>query len=305
LSQEQDSTSRRRLSVIIVSWNVREDLRKCLQSVFDGNAGNEYEVWVVDNASTDGTAEMVRKGFPQARLICNEANAGFAVANNQGLRVAAADYYLLLNPDTIVPAGGLGRLLDFADAHSEAGVVGAKLVHPDGRLQYSARRFPTVSAAIFRNTVLGRIFPGAASPGHYLMAEWDHSDAREVDWVSGACMLIRAKALEDVGHLDEGFFWGSEDVDYCFRMHEAGWKVTYTPEPQIVHAIGKSTSQVVIPTIIRTHHSMQRLHGKHLAHNWGSRIVIFVGIWLRAGLLIGSYVSTQALARVRGMFSRR
>ncbi len=288
-----------------MSWNVQEDLRKCLQSVLEGNAEDGLAVWVVDNASTDGTVEMLRHEFPQVKLICNETNAGFAAANNQGLKAADADYYLLLNPDTVVPEGAFAKLLQFADAQPGAGAVGPKLVNPDGGLQHSARRFPTITAAIFRNTALGRLCPGAASPSHYLMTEWDHDEAREVDWVSGACLLIRRDALEQVGYLDEGFFWGSEDVDYCFRLHQAGWLVMYNPEPIIVHAIGKSTSQVVIPTIIRTHRSMRRLYNKHLARNFLSKALVGVGVWVRAGLLIASYLTRQLLARPRRLSSKR
>lgn len=289
----------RRLCVVIVSWNVQRDLRACLDSVYSGNVGVDFEVVVIDNASSDGTVEMVRDEFPQVRLIDNDYNAGFAGGNNQGLRVVAADYYLLLNPDTVVPAHAFERLLDFADAHPEAGLVGPKLLNVDGSLQYSARRFPTVSAALFRNTAIGRWFPNASSPGHYLMTDWDHDSARQVDWLSGACLLIRHLALAEVGDLDEGFFWGSEDVDYGFRMHKAGWEVWYTPEPAIVHAIGQSTSQAVLQTIIRTHRSMRRLYAKHLARNPFSRALVSVGIWLRAGVLMVSHMNRAAVARVR------
>ena len=292
-----------RLSVIIVSWNVQDDLHRCLDSLMTGNRGEGIEVWVVDNASSDGTVQMLEKRYPQVRLICNSENRGFAAANNQGLEAADAEYYLLLNPDTIVPEGGLQTLLQFADAHPEAGAIGPQLRNPDGSLQYSARRFPTITAAIFRNTILGRLFPGAASPSRYLMTEWDHGDARQLDWVSGACMMVRGEALEQIGYLDEAFFWGSEDVDFCFRLHRAGWEVWYTPEPRVVHAIGRSTSQVVIPTIIRTHRSMRRLYAKHLARNCFSRAIVSLGISLRCGLLVCSYLTVAGITRVRGLLS--
>lgn len=299
--QEGDCGGRCRLSVIIVSWNVQDDLRCCLDSLMNGNSGEGIEVCMVDNASSDGTVQMVQEQYPQVRLIRNSENRGFAAANNQGLQASQADYYLLLNPDTVMPESGLQKLLQFADAHPRAGAIGPKLINPDGSLQYSARHFPTITAAMFRNTVLGRLFPGAASPSHYLMKDWDHRDARQVDWVSGACMMVRAEALEQIGYLDEGFFWGSEDVDLCFRLHRAGWEVWYTPEPQVVHAIGRSTSQVVIPTIVRTHRSMRRLYAKHMAHNFFSRALVSLGIWLRAGLLIGSHVAVDWITRFRGL----
>ncbi len=299
--QAEAEGKRYRLRIVIVSWNVREDLRVCLRSVSGGNRQDDYDVWVIDNASSDATVEMVREEFPQVSVVCNEENRGFAAANNQGLADADADYCLLLNPDTIVPEGGLEALLDFAEMHPKAGVIGAKLGNPDGSLQYSARRFPTVRAAIFRNTAFGRWFPGAHSPQEYLMTDWDHNDARVVDWISGACMLIRREALEAIGGLDEGCFWGSEDVDYSFRARSAGWQVMYAPEPVIVHAIGRSTSQAVVATIIRTHYGMQRLYRKHLARKPMTRSLGFVGVWLRAGLLICSHCMRLMVARVRSL----
>ena len=158
--------------------------------------------------------------------------------------------------------------------------------YPDGRLQYSARHFPTVAAALFRNTWLGRLFPRARWVQAYLMTDWDHSEVREVDWVSGAAMLVRREAHEQIGPLDEGFYWGSEDVDYGWRAHEAGWKVVYTPTPRIVHAVGRSTDQAVRRTIVNTHRSMYRLYCKHVARHQISCPLIWLGVWVRAGLLL-------------------
>lgn len=273
------------LSVIIVSWNVKEDLEKCLNSLRQNDLA--LEVIVVDNASTDGTVQMLAER-QDVTVIANEENRGFAAANNQGLAVARGEYLLLLNPDTIVPAGGLQKLVDFAEKHPEAGIIGPRLLNPDGSLQYSCRRFPTIRAAMFRHTILGRLFPHEEATRDYLMQDWDHTQAREVDWVSGAALLIRRAAYDVVGGLDEGFFWGSEDVDYAFRMHQAGWKVLYSPEPAIIHAIGRSTDKAVVPTIIRTHRSMQRLYSKHLARTFLERVLVTVGVWLRAGLLLVS-----------------
>jgi hypothetical protein len=274
------------LSIIIVSWNVRRDLEVCLRSLRD-NSDCPHEVIVVDNASADDTVQMLQ-GYPEARLIGNADNRGFAAANNQGLAVARGAWLLLLNPDTIVPPGALRALLDFAHAHPEAGVIGPRLLNSDGSLQYSCRQFPTIRAAMFRHTFLGRLFPHTQSMCDYLMCDWPHDQPREVDWLSGACMVINRRAYEQVGGLDEGFYWGSEDVDYCTRMHQAGWQVLYTPQPAITHAIGRSTDQAIIPTIIRTHRSMQRLYAKHLARNGLERLIVTIGIWLRAGLLLAT-----------------
>jgi GT2 family glycosyltransferase len=272
------------LSIIIVSWNVRRDLESCLQSL-RANAEAGAEIVVVDNASRDDTLTMLA-GYPEVRVIANDVNRGFAAANNQGLAVARGRWLLLLNPDTLMPEAGLRKLLEFADNMPLAGIIGPRLLNSDGSLQSSCRRFPTVRAALYRHTILGRLRPDAAPMRDYLMAEWDHQTPREVDWVSGACLLIRRETFAQVGPLDEGFYWGSEDVDYCFRAHRAGWQVWYTPQPAVVHAIGRSSDQAILRTIVRTHRSMQRLYTKHLARNWFTRTVVTVGIWLRAALLL-------------------
>ncbi len=278
------------VSVCIVSWNVWEDLHTCLVSLFGGGNQASFEVIVVDNNSSDGTPAQLVAKFPQVRLIVNPDNRGFAAACNQAIAVSRGRYCFLLNPDTIVPPNGLDELVRFADDYPKAGVIGPRLVYPDGSLQYSCRRFPTVSAAIFRGTFLEPLIPGAKSVRYYLMSDWDHSEARQVDWVSGAAMLIRRELLEDIGLLDEGFFWGSEDVDFCLRAHQAGWEVVYTPNPEIIHAVGHSAQQVELSTLLHTHQSMYRLYRKHWSRWWGSRWLIWLGIWLRAGVLMGQWL---------------
>jgi GT2 family glycosyltransferase len=273
------------LSVCLVSWNVWKDLRACLLSLRD-NPGLRRQTIVVDNASADETVPRLRAEFPEVEVIANADNRGFAAASNQALAAATGRYLMLLNPDTVVPPQGLEELVTFADQHPEAGIIGPQLRYPDGSLQYSARHFPTLAAALFRNTPLGRLFPKARAVQAYLMTDWDHSEVREVDWVSGAAMLIRREAYEQLGPLDERFYWGSEDVDYCWRAHKAGWQVLYTPTPRIVHAVGRSTDQAVRRTIVNTHRSMYRLYCKHLAECPLSCALIWVAVWLRAALLL-------------------
>jgi GT2 family glycosyltransferase len=275
-----------RISLCIVSWNVRDDLTACLESVGAAARGCQAETIVVDNASSDGTVERLRECFPQLRLIVNADNRGFAAATNQAMAAARGDDLLLLNPDTVLPAGGLAELVACADAHPQAGIVAPRLANPDGSLQYSCRRFPSRSAALFRHTVLGRLFPNNRWSAEYTMAGWAHDALREVDWVSGACMLVRRALYARIGPLDEGFFWGSEDVDYCYRMHQAGYKVLYTPTPVIVHAIGASASQVPVRMIVHFHRGMHRLYRKHLSRNALDLALATVGIALRALLII-------------------
>ena len=293
-----------RLSVCIVSWNVREDLLKCLDSLVAAGRGVATEIIVADNASSDGTPDAVQEDHPQVQLIRNDRNLGFAAASNQGMAASSGPFLLLLNPDTVLPEGALAELLAVAEQHPEAGIVAPKLLNPDGTLQHSCRRFPTPAAALFRHTFLGRLLPNNRWAAEYVMADWPHDEIREVDWVSGACMLVRRELYEDIGALDEGFFWGSEDVDYCLRAHKAGWKVVYLPSPAIVHRVGASSDKRPARTVIDFHRSMQRLYRKHFGRNAIDGALIWVAVWIRAGLLIGSRWARMAWARLRGLLSR-
>lgn len=288
-----------------MSWNVRDDLARCLDSLQEGARGLRTEVIVVDNASTDGSPQMVRERFPQVQVLENNFNAGFAGANVQALAIARGRYLLMLNPDTLVPPDGLAQLVAFADDHPRAGVVGPRLVYGDGRLQHSCRCFPTIAAAVFRGTWLGALFPKARAQACYLMDDWAHDEVRQVDWLSGACMMVRREAFEQVGTLDVGFYWGSEDVDFCWRMHKAGWEVVYTPQPTIVHFVGRSTDQAVLRTIVRSHRSMYRLYSKHLARTAVGRTLVWLGVWARAGLLILQYAIHWLPLRIRRAMMKR
>ncbi len=292
------------VSICIVSWNVADDLRACLASLQRQDNSPTAEIIVVDNNSSDDTMTMLENEFREVITIANPENRGFAAATNQALQRSRGRYLLMLNPDTLVPADGLSSLVQFADTHPKAGIIAPKLLNPDGSLQYSCRRLPTLTAAIFRNTLFGKLFPRARSAADYVMSEWDHDSVREVDWASGACLLIRRETYEQLGPLDEGFRWGSEDVDYCVRAHKAGWQVLYTPQPAITHAIGRSSDQAVVRTIITAHRSMYRLHAKHFARNPLIKPAIWGGLWLRAGLLIADWRVRQAISVVRAWFKR-
>lgn len=292
------------VSLCIVSWNVADDLRVCLQSLRDQQSPPRFETIVVDNASADETVEMLKRNFPEVRIVANDDNQGFAGGTNQGLRMGAGRYLMLLNPDTILPPDALATVVAVADAHPEAGIVAPKLLNTDGSLQPSCRRFPTITAALYRNTLFGRLLPRARAASRYIMEDFDHNVESEVDWVSGACMMVRREALESVGELDEGFPWGSEDVDFCLRMSQVDWVVLYTPATAIVHAIGRSSSQAVVPTIIRSHRGMYHLYAKHFARNPVSRGLVWLGVWLRAGLLIASWRVWQARVAIQSLFRR-
>jgi N-acetylglucosaminyl-diphospho-decaprenol L-rhamnosyltransferase len=269
------------LSVVIVNWNVCDLLRRCLHSIVrtgtetalgaetaplqgglevivvdnllsppGGNAEHQLglqgglEVIVVDNASSDDSVEMVQAEFPGVRLIANPDNLGFPAANNQGLAVAQGRYVLLLNPDTEVIGDALATMVAYADAHPDVGVLGPQLLNPDGSVQSSRRRFPTLAIAFFESTWLQPCAPRRVLERYYVLDRPD-DEIQEVDWVKGAALMARAEAIRQVGLMDEDFFMYSEELDWCARFRKAGWRVVYLPPARIVHHEGKSSEQVM------------------------------------------------------------
>jgi N-acetylglucosaminyl-diphospho-decaprenol L-rhamnosyltransferase len=232
------------LSVIIVNWNVRDLLRRCLHSILANLPACQLEIIVVDNGSTDGSPEMVRTEFPQVHLLANPDNRGFTGANNQGLAVARGRYVLLLNPDTEVVGDALETLVAFADVHPDVGVVGPQLLNPDGTVQSSRRRFPTLATALLESTWLQPYAPRRLLARYYVLDRPD-DEVQDVDWVTGAALMARREAVEQVGPLDEGFFMYSEELDWCRRFRAAGWRVVYLPTARVIHHEGKSSEQVL------------------------------------------------------------
>ena len=251
------------LSITICSWNTIEDLRACLQSLRDAKDEANFEVVVVDNASHDGSPDMVEKEFPEFRLLRQTTNLGFTGGHNLAIQERQGRDVALLNSDTVVHPGAVKALVEFMAAHPEYGIVGPKLLNPDGSLQYSCRRFLNPVAAAFRNTFLGRLFPNNKFTRDYLMTDLDRTNPTEVDWVSGAAMFVRKEVVDQIGVLDNNLFMYCEDVDWCKRAWLAGFKVVYYPQAVITHAIGTSTSQIANKMIVRFHRSMFRYYKKH------------------------------------------
>ncbi len=232
------------VSVIIVSWNVRGPLGDCLRALYETSSDWLREVVVVDNASDDGSADMVDANFPSVTVIRLPSNMGFPTANNIGLRRASGDWALLLNPDTRVQVGCIDRCLSAATGRSEVGVVGCKLLYPDGTLQYEcAANLPSIGDCIIETFYLHVLFPRSRVFGRALMGSWNHESDRLVPRISGAFMLIHRRVFEKVGELDNGFFMYYEDIDYCARVAEAGWKILYVASAVTVHLSGQSRRQ--------------------------------------------------------------
>ena len=265
------------LSIVIVNWNVRDLLRRCLSSLLvarrsllvdrqpatsNQQPATSIEIIVVDNGSADGSVQMVRVEFPGVRLITNADNRGFPAANNQGIGVAQGRYILLLNPDTEVVGDALATMVAFADAHPDVGIVGPQLLNPDGSVQSSRRRFPTLATGFFESTWLQGYAPRRLLERYYVLDRPDDI-VQEVDWVTGAALMARREAVEQVGPLDEGFFMYSEELDWCRRFREAGWRVVYLPTARIVHHVGKSSEQVVAARHIHFQTSKVRYFRKY------------------------------------------
>lgn len=227
------------LSIIIVNWNTRHLLAQCLDSIYSHPPICPFDVWVVDNASDDGSVDMLRECFPQVKRIENQRNNGFAVANNQAIHHSKGRYVLLLNSDTEVKSMALQGLIDFMDTHPRVGAAGARLLNPDGSLQTSCYPAPTVWREFLRLFHLN--FLNLKS--HYRMDRWDKDQPRRVEVIQGACLLLRKSALDQVGLLDEDFFMYSEDVDLCMRLANAGWHLYWVPQSEAVHYGGQSSSQ--------------------------------------------------------------
>jgi GT2 family glycosyltransferase len=232
------------LSIIIVSWNVRELLRACLLSIDRNREDYDLEVIVVDNASDDGSPVMVSELFPWVTLIRCEENVGFPRGNNIGLERANGRYFLLLNPDTEIQPYSFKLMIEYLDRHDEVGLVGPQLLNADGSVQSSRRRFPTIATAIFESSWLEPIAPKRILR-HYYVHDLPDDEPSEVDWVTGACMLTRREVLTKVGGLDEAYFMYSEELDWCRRIKDAGWQIVYLPTAQVLHHVGKSSEQAV------------------------------------------------------------
>ena len=265
-----------RLSVVFLNYNTRDLTRQALNSVLAATEGLAVEIFVVDNASVDGSADMVAEEFPQVKLICNASNVGFAAGNNVALRQVTGEYVLLINTDTIVRQDALRTMVEFLDAHPEAGACGCKILDPDGTLQLDSRRgFPTPLAAFCKMSGLSRFFPKHPLIAHYHMTYLDPEQTAEVEVLSGSCMMVRKAAMDQVGLLDEDYFMYGEDIDWCYRFHQAGWKIYYVPTTSIIHFRGESGRGVPLRILYRKSRAMSIFVNKHMARRFR-----FFPLWL-------------------------
>jgi GT2 family glycosyltransferase len=275
------------LSIIIVSYNVRDLLKRCLNSIFDFQKELSFEVTVIDNHSEDESTQMLKRDFPGINLIENHQNLGFSAACNQGMRQSRGRYFFLLNPDTELTSAGINGMIRFMDSHLEVGICGPRMVDSDGDIQFSARSFPSYLTAISsRQSLLNRLFPDNPWSCKYLLKDLNRNQVEEVDWVSGSALLTRREVVEKIGFLDERFFMYVEDVDFCYRAKQAGFSIRYFPQCLVIHHHGKSTRRRKSRMLTEHHRSMYLFYKKHHHPTFLLAAMVFFGIWIRLGLCL-------------------
>lgn len=301
-----------KLAILIVNWNVRELLRACLTSVYAdlGASGLEAEVWVVDNASQDGSLEMLQTHFPQVRLVASQKNLGFAGGNNLALRLmgeaAPPRYVWLLNPDTEVRPGTAQTLLDFMNQHPLAGVAGARLFYGDGRFQHGAFGFPGLWQILFDLFPLpGRLYESRLN-GRYPRAWYERGEPFPVDHPLGAAMIVRWAAATQAGYFDKDFYMYCEEIDWCMRIKQASWEIYCVPRAEVVHHEGQSASQIREDSFVNLWRSRRRLYDKHYGtlKRWLAARLVRVGmrrkIWMtRREKARGELGESEAEARIQ------
>ncbi len=277
------------LSVVIVNRFTRRFLLPCVESVLASHGAYDVEVIVVDESPLDGGARDLRERYPAIAVIDDDSDRGYAHANNLGLMRARGRYLLTLNPDTLLPKGALARLVAWMDANPRAGVVGPKLVRADGTMDLACRRsFPTPLNALFRYTGLARMFPRNRHFAGYNLTFLDADAPAEVDSVSGAFMLVRREAADHAGLFDEDYFMYGEDLDWAFRIKQAGWQVWYRPEVVVLHYKGQATKQRSARMIVEFHRAMLTFYRKHYAGKqpWFLNAAVVATVVLRGALVL-------------------
>jgi len=283
-----------KLSIVIICWNDGRVIRDCLHSIYAGTHSTELEVIVADNASTDGSVELIRQNFPQVRVLENGANLRFSKANNVGIQASHGELILILNPDTLIHGGALDKWVEFADRHPEAGGFGCRVLNRDGSYQHPARPFPTIwrawLAALYLRPLahLSDVFISDT------YTNWKGDTERQVDWQSGCCMMFRADLLKRLGGFDDRFYYYYEDVDLCRRVWDAGYPIVYTPRVTVTHLGGQSTSQrFPIPFELDKYRNRYRYFYKYYGRRGVRRCRRVTLAWLRVRQL--GYGLIQAL----------
>ena len=282
------------VSIVIVNWKTPELLAGCLDSLLADRGARTFEIWVVDNASGDHSLEVLKR-YPGVHVVANAHNVGFAKACNQVIPRASGKYVFLLNPDTVITEHAVSKLAEYLDASADCAAVGPRVLNPDGSLQLACRRsFPSPAVSFYRLSYLSRLFPGSRSLAAYNLTYADPEQEIDVDALSGSAMMVRKSVIDEVGLLDEDIFMFCEDVDWCWRFKQRGWRVAYFPRAAVYHFHGASSRLRPARAAIDLHKGMEVFYRKHLAHRYSApfNALVYTAIWLRAGVF-----ATLGLAR--------
>lgn len=289
------------VSLITVNWNAADVLVECLRKTLPELGAVGGECIIVDNGSAAGELELLRREFPGVEFIANPGNLGFARAVNQGIERSRGRYLLLLNPDAFLAEGSLRRLVSYLDAEPRVGIIGPRIVNPDGSPQGSARAFPRMLTGLFgRTSLLSRLFPhNPLTRRQVLNLRASGEGPRPVDWVSGACMFLRRAVLEKVGPLDERFFLYWEDADICWRARAGGWQTVYHPQAEATHLVGACSGRAPVRSLAAFHRSAYRFYRAHVTGSaWHPlNAVALAGLSLRFSALLGWQLARRFAGR--------
>jgi GT2 family glycosyltransferase len=275
------------ISILIVNFNTKKLLEQTIQSVTNTVKNINYEIIVVDNASSDGSVEVIKKNYRNVILIKNKTNDGFAKANNIGIKKAKGRYILLLNSDTLLVNDCIEKSIKYLDNNKDVGALGCKVVLPNGKLDTACKRgYPTPEASFFYMLKLDKLFPSVKRFGQYNLSYLSQNEINEVDSLVGAFMMVRKDTIDEVGLLDEKFFMYGEDIDWCMRIKEAGWKIIYYPEASIIHYKGASSKKKRHKILFEFHRAMYIFYKKHYLKKYNIivTLLVYIGIGLKLGV---------------------
>lgn len=291
------------LSICIVNWNTKDYLQKCLNSIYENAKDINFEIIIVDNASTDDSVKMVKREFPEVILIENKENLGFNAANNQGIKKSRGRYILLLNPDTIVLSNALNEMVQFMDGNENAGVLGCKILNPDKTVHFYFRKDPTLKKEIIK-----LLLPERFTLEEMRTKPQDYETVHEVDILSGCCIMVRKEVFNKIGVLDEKFFMYCDDVDLCYRVRKNNWKIFYIPSAQIIHYGKQSTNQckteMVIESYKSTYKLLEKIYGRLTAYlfKFSAVVISILKIFLYLVFLFFGNKKQEMKRRLKGHF---